>query len=126
MRPFDFVRPLKRYYDKPDFTDIVVKCKDREFQFHRVVLCSQSAYFHTLCTAKFQDSVTSVVTLEDIEGQDFHRVVSFLYTGSYVNLDDESLRLPIPPQITQVTPLETMTQLQNLSGFLGVIDRSYD
>lgn len=150
MRPLDFVRPLKRYYDKPDFTDIVVKCKDREFQLHRVVLCSQSAYFHTLCTAKFQvrrkvqplrlgsqhesyfflcgfqDSVTSVVTLEDIEGQDFHRVVSFLYTGSYVDLDDESLRLPIPPQITQVTPLETMTQLQNLSGFLGVIDRSYD
>ncbi|TLD23232.1 hypothetical protein PspLS_07053 [Pyricularia sp. CBS 133598] len=126
MSPLDFVSPLECYYGKPDFSDIVVKCKDRDFQLHRVILCSQSAYFRTLCTTEFQDSATSIVTLEDIDGQNFDRVVSFLYTGSYVDLDDESLRLPIPPQITQVTPSETITQLQNLSGFLGAIDRSYE
>ncbi|TLD11281.1 hypothetical protein PgNI_06453 [Pyricularia grisea] len=54
MDPPGFLAPVQRFHARSDFSDFVVKTKERDFLLHRVVMCSQSEYFEKICTSNFQ------------------------------------------------------------------------
>ncbi|KAF9877477.1 hypothetical protein CkaCkLH20_05177 [Colletotrichum karsti] len=43
--PLDLVQGLDKYFDSPEYSDVTIRCRARDFYAHRVVLASQSAYF---------------------------------------------------------------------------------
>ena len=46
-------------FNKPDYSDITIKLKDRELKCHKVILCTNSDYFAKLCGAQAQFEVCS-------------------------------------------------------------------
>lgn len=46
-------RPLRSFLNK-EYSDITIICSDKAFPAHRLVLCSQSAYFRKACSGNFK------------------------------------------------------------------------
>ncbi|OJD32263.1 btb poz domain protein [Diplodia corticola] len=55
-----------RFSDKK-YTDLVVKCKGREYNVHRIVVCSQCAFFDNACKpdSPFVEARTGVIDLSE-------------------------------------------------------------
>lgn len=43
-----------RYYNAATFSDAVIRCGEKEFKVHRVVLSSHSAFFLKMCTGNWK------------------------------------------------------------------------
>jgi hypothetical protein len=44
--------------DSGNFSDLVLKCGDKEWKLHKSVVCCQSKFFHEACSGDFQVSLT--------------------------------------------------------------------
>lgn len=38
-----------RCFDSSKYSDLIIRCEDREFKVHRIVVCGQSKYFSKIC-----------------------------------------------------------------------------
>lgn len=43
-----------RWLLNPKYSDLKIKCGDRTYSAHRLVVCSNSAYFTTICDGGFK------------------------------------------------------------------------
>ncbi|KAK0631481.1 hypothetical protein B0T14DRAFT_532219 [Immersiella caudata] len=92
-----FVTALKGYHNSATFSDAVIRCGNKEFKTHRLVLSSHSGFFVKMCTGKhilwvrltgvpyFQESETGIITLEEADERVVEAMVYFLYHFDYSN-----------------------------------------
>ena len=66
-------------------SDFSVVCEDKEIRCHKLILAAQSGYFKTLFTQtgmeekRFNENHANNVTIEDIEFDTMHLLLSYLY-----------------------------------------------
>jgi hypothetical protein len=53
-------QPLQSMLDDPKYWDLTIKCGDRKWRVHKMIVCSQSTYFADLCDGKIKVCVTLV------------------------------------------------------------------
>jgi BTB/POZ domain len=44
---------LLHLFQTGEFADFVIKCKDRDFKVHRMIICPESSYFKAVATRGF-------------------------------------------------------------------------
>lgn len=47
---------LTSVYDSSKYSDLVIRCGDREFKVHRAVVCPRSTFFAAACDGYFKAS----------------------------------------------------------------------
>lgn len=62
---------------------MIIRCGDREFNAHRLVLSSHSEFFSKLCSGEWKESETGVVTLEEVDAAVVDVMLYFMYRSDY-------------------------------------------
>ena len=73
-------------YKDEVLTDTIIKCQDKEFKVHRVVLASQSPVFRAMFEADMKEKQSGVIEVSDITPEAMSDLVTYLYTGTAPNL----------------------------------------
>ncbi|PIC49176.1 hypothetical protein B9Z55_007864 [Caenorhabditis nigoni] len=71
------------------FSDVILKVKDRKFYVSKLYLSSHSPYFATLFLGKFQESEKSEIELKDMSPEDFQYYLEVLYGEN--GIDDQTV-----------------------------------
>ncbi|KAL3469792.1 hypothetical protein BJX99DRAFT_264831 [Aspergillus californicus] len=65
------------------YSDMTITCPDYVFNVHRVIICTQSAFFTAEIDSEFMENTTNNVNLSANDAETIERVLSFLYCGDY-------------------------------------------
>ncbi|CAJ2504189.1 Uu.00g115830.m01.CDS01 [Anthostomella pinea] len=63
------------------FSDVVVKCKDREWKLHKIILYRRSEYFKKALTGGYSEARTGIIEIKEQEPEDVDQIIRYLYTG---------------------------------------------
>ncbi|KAF3922527.1 hypothetical protein ABW21_db0201587 [Orbilia brochopaga] len=98
---------MEAMLDSGKFSDFKITCKDKEWNVHKVVLCSQSDYFARACEAAFKERATGEINLSCEPQESVQQMLKFLYSGNY------GIQTTIHPQgvgtLTDPTPADLAT-----------------
>ncbi|KAK4502624.1 hypothetical protein PRZ48_006050 [Zasmidium cellare] len=106
---------LRELLKTGQFSDFIIKCGAREFKVHKMLLCSQSAYFRAAMGGDFKEAHTNMITLTEPEN-----IVEGLIQYFYQCTWDESVRGDTPKalfcvQIYQVADKYDVPHLRTLA-----------
>src|SRR5277367_4420697 len=72
----DQIDCLEKLFQEPRYSDLVLRCSDREFQVHRAILFTNCPGFESL----FATNQTEL-EIEDLEPEILEEILHFIYTG---------------------------------------------
>ncbi|RYP67180.1 hypothetical protein DL771_007408 [Monosporascus sp. 5C6A] len=79
-----------------NFSDVVVRCGDKSWKLHRLILSSRCAWFDKALNGKFMEASTGVVTIENFEPDKVYPMIQFIYTGKLPCSDSDDMQfLPL-------------------------------
>ncbi|KAK5165456.1 uncharacterized protein LTR77_008985 [Saxophila tyrrhenica] len=53
------------WFNRPEFSDVTIRCGGREWPAHRIVLCNRSEYFKRALQSGFKEGLESVIELHE-------------------------------------------------------------
>ncbi|KAI1865473.1 uncharacterized protein JN550_008230 [Neoarthrinium moseri] len=65
-----------------EFSDVMVKCDNRSWDLHKIILCTRSQWFRKAFSGRFHEAETSKVEITDFEPEQVERLLYYLYVGS--------------------------------------------
>lgn len=88
---------ISQLFDKEAFSDVTIRSSSRFFKAHKVILCSQSAYFTSLLgpDSKFAESRQSIVELKDDDPAAIGAMLAWFYTFEYDKTKPEDVLLGV-------------------------------
>lgn len=102
--PSHMVGSLDTCYEKQQFVDLSLVCKDSTIlKCHKMVLANSSSFFRRLLLAN--DHPHPMIVLHDIEADDLKTIVNFMYCGEIQVVQSEVRRLLKLAEILEVTGL---------------------
>lgn len=102
--PSHMVGSLDTCYEKQQFVDLSLVCKDGTIlKCHKMVLANSSSFFRRLLLAN--DHPHPMIILHDIEADDLKTLVNFMYCGEIQVVQSEVRRLLKLAEILEVTGL---------------------
>ncbi|XMA13707.1 hypothetical protein WAI453_006498 [Rhynchosporium graminicola] len=81
-----FLDSITVCFDNDTYSDLTIKCRDRSWKVHRVIVCSQSNVLHAACMAGFKEAHTGVIDLDNDEPVSVEIMLKYFYTGKYNEL----------------------------------------
>lgn len=103
--PAHLVFSLDTCYEKQQFVDLSLVCKDGTvIKCHKMVLANSSSFFRRLLVAN--DHPHPMIILHDIEADDLKTLVNFMYCGEIQVVQSEVRRLLKLAEILQITGLQ--------------------
>ncbi|KAI0850395.1 POZ domain-containing protein [Daldinia vernicosa] len=68
------------------FSDVIVKCGDRVWKLHKIIICPRCPYFNMAFNGHFKEATTGEITLQDQVPDDIDQIIRYLYTGEVSQL----------------------------------------
>ncbi|EZA50737.1 hypothetical protein DMN91_000753 [Ooceraea biroi] len=103
--PTHLVFSLDTCYEKQQFVDLSLVCKDGTvLKCHKMVLANSSSFFRRLLVAN--DHPHPMIILHDVEADDLKTLVNFMYCGEIQIVQSEVRRLLKLAEVLQVAGLQ--------------------
>ncbi|KAB8292259.1 hypothetical protein EYC80_008001 [Monilinia laxa] len=80
----DFPVFISKLYSSGKYSDLIIKCQEKELKVHRAIVCSQSKPLAAAVDNGFKEAKTGVINLEDDEPEIVEYMIKFLYHGTYL------------------------------------------
>ncbi|KAK5170364.1 uncharacterized protein LTR77_004951 [Saxophila tyrrhenica] len=74
---------LQNVWANARYSDFTIGCGERKWKAHKVVVCSQSDFFHKACDGEFKEAQTGVVTLKEDDPNVVEVMLHFMYHFDY-------------------------------------------
>ena len=82
----DLCKGAYSLYKNEALIDTTIKCTDKEFKVHRVILASRSPVFRAMLESDMKEKQSGVVEVSDTTPEVMSDLVAYLYTGTAPNL----------------------------------------
>ena len=73
---------LGEFYLSSELTDVLIKCQNKSFKAHKVILSASSPVFRAMFQADMKESSSQEVVIKDIEPDIVEEMLKFIYTCS--------------------------------------------
>ena len=88
------------------YTDVVIKCKDKTFDVHRVIIASQSSFFKS--KLERWDTDDRSIDMSDLDPQIVEVIIKFMYAEKIPNIDT------LAPELLAASEQYQLSALKNL------------
>ncbi|KAL2270577.1 hypothetical protein VTJ83DRAFT_2761 [Remersonia thermophila] len=82
-RPTFIYASLSALFKFDKFSDMTIRCGDREFTAHRAIVCTRSPFFDSAMSGEVTKPNAQTVDLPEENADVLERFLEFLYTGNY-------------------------------------------
>ncbi|CAG7729078.1 unnamed protein product [Allacma fusca] len=65
----------------PIFSDVRIKCEDRIFPAHKIILALRSPVFAKMFESPMEETLSGEVVIDDVKATTWERMLKYLYTG---------------------------------------------
>ncbi|KAF5723135.1 speckle-type POZ [Fusarium mundagurra] len=66
-----------------EYSDFILRCKDREFKLHQMIVCPQSPVISAALNGGFEETTSKIITVNEFNVRTVQYMVSFLYSADY-------------------------------------------
>ena len=98
--PNAFLNNLRALYNHGKYTDLLITCKGREWNVHKLCVCSHSPFFHSTCSGGFKEAKENAVDLSDDDPQVVETLIHYFYNFDYP--DPTNGQNDVPPIVLDV------------------------
>ncbi|GME32691.1 uncharacterized protein K452DRAFT_358373 [Neofusicoccum parvum] len=75
---------LKRFLRSGQYSDLVIRCGDRTWNVHKVVVCSQCEFLQNTCSKGFQEEKSGIIELNHDPADAVDAMLEWAYSGDYL------------------------------------------
>ncbi|KAF2142632.1 uncharacterized protein K452DRAFT_358373 [Aplosporella prunicola CBS 121167] len=76
-------KPLLAYLRSGKYSDVTIRCGEKTWNAHKVVICSQCKFFDNACSGGFQEETTNVINLDYDHPDAVDAMLQWCYWGEY-------------------------------------------
>ncbi|KAM7208136.1 BTB/POZ fold [Naviculisporaceae sp. PSN 640] len=129
---------FSKHFNSGAFSDCQIRCGDRVWNLHKIILCNASKYFEAAFSGSFAEAETNVITLTDQDPDHVDEVLRFIYYGylpdslhtkhhdKFINFDMQEF-LPYYEKYIWMYMLADYMQLPDLKNeYWGLLDDAND
>ena len=84
---------VSSFIESGEFSDCIIKCGDKEYNCHKIVLAGSSTVFKAMFSNDFKEDKSSEVVIEDLEESTVDELIHYIYSGTVRNLNDHAIKL---------------------------------
>ncbi|KAK0653104.1 BTB/POZ protein [Cercophora newfieldiana] len=107
---------LSSALDSGMLSDCVVRCGERTWAVHKVILCTQSEFFKAALLGEFKEAKDSEVVLEDQDPDTVNHALRYMYTGTFNHIPS----LDLFAELDSLDAIRICVPLYQLADFFGV------
>ncbi|QDS73368.1 hypothetical protein FKW77_007158 [Venturia effusa] len=74
---------VSNVFESGEYSDLTVRCQNKDFNVHKVVVCAQSDWFKNACKTTFQEGQSGLITLPDEEYNAIQGLLQHMYEFRY-------------------------------------------
>ena len=112
LPPANLHEDMNNLYKNEVLTDTLIKCGDKEFKVHRVILAMQSPVFRAMFEADMKEKQSGVIEISDSTPEAMSDLVAYLYAGTAPNLKTLASELLDMAEKYQIPRLLTMCRIE--------------
>ncbi|XP_057319925.1 TD and POZ domain-containing protein 1-like [Microplitis mediator] len=106
---------MEHYFKNTEFSDVVIKVKDKEFPAHKMVLASHSPVLRTMLTTDMKESNENCITFQDFNEDLVNELLTYFYTGKLEKAnDDYNMAL----KLLEFGGMYQVNELKNICGLI--------
>ncbi|KAI9723795.1 MAG: hypothetical protein M1828_004045 [Chrysothrix sp. TS-e1954] len=79
----EMAQGLIESFDNPEYSDLIIRCKDTDFRVHKVIVCQHSRFFKAACEHDMKEKKDGIVEVHDIDPEAVKAVLSSVYCKPY-------------------------------------------
>ncbi|KAK4697472.1 hypothetical protein P7C71_g625, partial [Lecanoromycetidae sp. Uapishka_2] len=81
---------MENLFHSSKYSDLTIRCGEEVWRVHRNIVCQRSKFFAAACDGGFKEATTATVTLEEDDPSTVGRMLLYLYTHEYSDIDEGS------------------------------------
>ncbi|CEI62036.1 unnamed protein product [Fusarium venenatum] len=112
--PTGFGPCLKNYLNNISFSDAVIRCGNREFAIHRIVLCCHSEYFAKQLDGPWKESYERAIEIVDFDVSLVEAMIYFTYHLNY-DIPNGSSAMVFNAKMYQIADKYAMSTLKTFA-----------
>lgn len=106
---------MTKLFDSGEDSDFTVKCGNRVWQLHRVILRSGSAYFKNACSEKFEEGCRGSIELKEEDPQYAGILLRYFYAHDYQIDDNGAPPLAVHARVYAIADKYGVSLLKDLA-----------
>jgi len=110
------IQDLDSLFTSQEHSDVKVKCGEKEFNCHKIILSSRSPVFKAMLELNMKENQTGRIEIKDMNLDVFEDMLKYIYTCEAPNIDDHALELFSAADLYQLEDLKKLCELKLCSG----------
>jgi len=108
----NLIKDLDSLFTSQEYSDVKVKCGEKEFNCHKIILSSRSPVFKTMLELDMKEKQTGRIEIKDMNLEVFEDLLKYIYTSEAPNIDDHTLDLFSAADLYQLEDLKKLCEMK--------------
>jgi len=100
-----------------DSSDVNIRCGDKVFECHKIILASRSPVFKTMLESNMREKITGDIEIKNMDHEVLEDLLKYIYSGVAPNIDAYSKELLAAADQYQLEKLKELCELKLSSRF---------
>jgi len=107
----------KMLFLSKDSSDVIIRCDDKVFDCHKIILASRSPVFKTMLESNMREKNTGEIEIKNMDHEVLEDLLKYIYSGVAPNIDAHSKELFAAADLYQLKKLKELCELKLSSIF---------
>jgi len=103
---------VKTLFLSKDHSDVIIRCGEKLYDCHKIILTSRSPVFKTMLEAEMKEKMTGKVEIKNMDPEVLEDLLKYIYSGLAPNIDEHPHELFAAADQYQLDKLKELCELK--------------